>query len=73
MKRRDSIKTLLIGAVAGATVTTGTGCKTEGLETEIKAKATNALGLYGRLPKEKARDEQYSWKRNISMSMNWRL
>ena len=58
MKRRDSLKTLLIGAVAGAGLTTGVGCKTDadGVTTEIKETLTNAPGKYGRLPHEIARD-----------------
>ncbi|MEL6923026.1 MAG: gluconate 2-dehydrogenase subunit 3 family protein [Bacteroidota bacterium] len=59
MKRRDSIKTLLIGAVAGAGLTTGVGCQTDGTGTEaVKEQVSEQEGLYGRLPKEIARDQR---------------
>jgi len=57
MKRRDSLKTLLIGTVAGATLAS-TGCKTEGGTGPVVEDAANAPGLYGRTPEELARDKR---------------
>lgn len=52
MKRRDSLKTLLVGTVAGATLTS-TGCKTDTTGTpDVTGAEESPLGLYGRLPKE---------------------
>lgn len=53
MKRRDSLKSLLIGGVAGATITT-TGCKVAGDQEE---KLVKGLG-YGRLPSEEEHDKR---------------
>ena len=54
MKRRDTLKSLLIGGVAGATVTT-TGCKIENIETPEEA--VKGLG-YGRTPSEEKHDRK---------------
>ncbi len=58
MKRRDSLKTLLVGTVAGATAASSIGCKTDGAGTEEVADTKAGEGLYGRLPKEIERDKQ---------------
>jgi len=54
MKRRDSLKTLLIGAVGGATLGSTVGCREDGVTPEI---ATDN-GLYGRTPSELQWDEE---------------
>jgi hypothetical protein len=53
MKRRDSLKTMLIGAMAGTTLTTAVSC-----ETDEVAAVSNELGLYGRTNEEIKRDSQ---------------
>jgi len=57
MKRRDSLKYMLVGTIAGATVTTTTSCKTENgkIEEEVITKDEN---LYGRTPSEIEHDEE---------------
>ena len=55
MKRRDSLKTLLVGTIGGATLTTIPSCKTEPTEETIK---TNPSGLYGRTPAEIEHDKK---------------
>lgn len=55
MKRRDSLKTLLIGGIAGATIPLQ-GCRTDIVE-EAK-EAVSLDGAYGRTPAEKAHDEK---------------
>ena len=57
MKRRDHIKTLLIGAIAGASVGTTVSCQSDAKSTPEVATTTNPNGLYGRLPKEIERDQ----------------
>ena len=52
MNRRESFKSILLGAVAGATLTT-IGCKED---IPVVKEAVNELGLYGRTPKEIERD-----------------
>ncbi len=61
MKRRDSLKTLLVGTVAGATAATSLGCKTEtspGSTDETATQGSPTEGLYGRLPKEIEHDKK---------------
>lgn len=60
MKRRDTIKTLLIGTVAGTALGTSVSCKSDTVEAAVEeiATKTNPEGLYGRLPKEIERDER---------------
>lgn len=58
MKRRDSLKTLLVGTVAGATLGSTIGCKTDGTTTEEVINEVANTGLYGRLPEEIARDKK---------------
>ncbi len=53
MKRRETLKSLLIGGIAGATITT-TGCKIENIEGETVASEK----LYGRTPSEIEHDEK---------------
>ena len=55
MDRRDSLKSLLVGALAGATLTT-TGCEPE--MKEESAVIEESLGLYGRTPEEVKRDKE---------------
>ena len=54
MDRRDSLKTLLVGAIGGAALGT-TGCQTEQQTPSTKTTPEESL-LYGRTPKEKERD-----------------
>ena len=54
MDRRDTLKTLFVGSVAGATLTS-VGCKPS---TEAGEEAAQAEGLYGRLPEEIERDQR---------------
>ena len=56
MKRRESFKVILVGTVAGATLASAAGCKTEPAIEEA-AQATNNK-LYGRLPAEIEHDEK---------------
>ena len=62
MKRRETLKSLLIGGIAGATITTTGGCKIENYETEIPSDEK----FYGRTPAEIEHDEK-SWLNNTSM------
>jgi hypothetical protein len=57
MKRRDSLKTLLVGTIAGAAIGPAAGCKTEQTGEE-PAVETNEPGLYGRTPEELERDKK---------------
>ena len=57
MKRRDSLKYLLVGTIAGATVTSTTSCKTETGEVKEEVKKTSEK-LYGRTPSEIEYDEK---------------
>lgn len=54
MKRRDSLKTLLIGTITGATLGSAVSCK-EDSNSPILRKVTN--NLYGRTPAEQDWDE----------------
>ena len=59
MKRRDTLKTLLVGTVAGAAAASTIGCKTEGgAEVGEANKEAAKEGLYGRLPHEIERDKK---------------
>lgn len=58
MKRRDSLKTLLVGTVAGATLGSTIGCKTDGTTTTEATSGVADIGLYGRTPKEIAHDKK---------------
>lgn len=58
MKRRDSLKTLLVGTVAGATLGSTIGCKTDGTTTTEAISGVAEIGLYGRTPTEIAHDEK---------------
>ena len=49
MKRRDSLKTLLIGTITGATLGTAVSCKEDGTTPTISEVGNN---LYGRTPAE---------------------
>jgi len=57
MKRRDTLKTLLVGTVAGTTLGS-LGCKTDGEETIIDKALDNSAGLYGRTPSEIVHDKK---------------
>ena len=52
MKRRDSLKALLVGTIGSAAIVSSTGCKneTEGDNNELSN--VQETGLYGRTPKE---------------------
>jgi len=67
MKRRDTLKTLLIGTVAGTTLGS-LGCKTDGEETVVNKVLDNSAGLYGRTPKEKAHDEKIMAQEYLNVS-----
>ena len=59
MKRRDTLKTLLVGTVAAGAAASTIGCKTDGSPMSADtAKETSKEGLYGRLPHEIERDEK---------------
>ena len=53
MKRRDSLKTLLIGTITGATLGTAVSCKEDGTTSILPEVGNN---LYGRTPAEQAWD-----------------
>ena len=55
MKRRDSLKTLLVGGVAGTAIAT-TGCKTDNPSSSKQAPI--ASYDYGRTPEERTHDEK---------------
>lgn len=55
MHRRESLKALLIGGVAGANLTYLAGCKPGETPAETSTTPTGS-GLYGRTPEEAARD-----------------
>lgn len=55
MDRRDSLKTLLIGTIAGASLTTVAGCAPDGKTAET---GPNAPGLYGRTSEEIEHDKK---------------
>lgn len=55
MDRRESLKTLIVGTVAGATLGTAVACNTEAKEettVDTPVVEEGAPGLYGRTPKE---------------------
>lgn len=54
MDRRDSLKTLLVGTIAGATLATVGGCATD----STAAEPIKEAGLYGRTPEELKHDEK---------------
>lgn len=56
MKRRDSLKTLLIGTIGGATIGAAVGCEPEVATTDTTT--SQEEGLYGRLPEEIERDNK---------------
>lgn len=56
MDRRESLRTLLIGTVAGASLTTISSCSPDGKESAPSDMAEEAL--YGRTPAEIAHDEK---------------
>jgi hypothetical protein len=59
MKRRDTLKTLLVGAAAASAAVSTVGCKTDSSPMSADtAKETAKEGLYGRLPHEIERDEK---------------
>ena len=55
MDRRESLKSLIVGAAAGATLGTSACSTPEVAKEEV---TTKAAGLYGRTPEELARDER---------------
>lgn len=57
MKRRDTLKTLLVGTIGGATLASVPGCRTDTGEAIVEKKST---GLYGRTPAEIEHDEKIS-------------
>lgn len=59
MKRRDSLKYMLVGTIGGATLGTSSGCKTDASNASAN-EITNSKTEwnYGRTPKEKEHDEK---------------
>ena len=57
MDRRNTIKTILLGTVAGGAILTGTGCDPKE-KSQSKTSEENNLGDYGRTPAEKERDAE---------------
>jgi hypothetical protein len=57
MKRRDSLKYMLVGTIAGATVTSTTSCKTE-IDDAKGVVKDNTKNLYGRTPSETEHDDK---------------
>jgi len=57
MKRRDSLKYMLVGTIGGATLGTSVGCKTDSTKNE-EVDVTNSEWNYGRTPSEKEHDEK---------------
>jgi len=57
MKRRDSLKYMLVGTIAGATVTSTTSCKTE-IDDAKGVVKDNTKNLYGRTPSEIEHDDK---------------
>lgn len=57
MKRRDSLKYMLVGTIAGATVTSTTSCKTE-IDDAKGVVKDNTKNLYGRIPSEIEHDDK---------------
>ncbi|MFT4665099.1 MAG: hypothetical protein ACI8YQ_002576 [Polaribacter sp.] len=69
MKRRDSLKYLLVGTIGSTTIGSITGCKTDQPLDEEKATATE--NVYGRTPSEiehdeKIKEESYLNKHELS-------
>ncbi len=58
MKRRDSLKYMLVGTIAGATVTSTTSCNTENGEVVKEEVKKTEEKLYGRVPSEIEHDEK---------------
>ena len=58
MKRRDTLKTLLVGTIGGATIGTTVGCQDTSSNPDVKPEEVIEEGVYGRLPKEKERDQR---------------
>lgn len=60
MDRRESLKTLMVGTLAGASLGTAVSCKTEGEGAEVDQPSVTVdeEKLYGRLPEELERDER---------------
>lgn len=58
MDRRDSLKTLLVGTIAGATLGSTIACKTEVKDVKDTITTVTGEGLYGRTPSEIAHDEK---------------
>ncbi len=58
MKRRDTLKTLLVGTVGGATLGSTIGCKTDGTDSATSPTTVIDEVLYGRIPKEIERDQK---------------
>jgi len=57
MDRRDTLKTLLVGTLGGATLGT-VGCKTDGKGIAPDTQTNTDLPLYGRLPEEIEHDQK---------------
>lgn len=56
MKRRDSLKTIVVGTLGGVTLgTTASSCQNEGVQSKTESEAP---GLYGRTPEELDRDRR---------------
>lgn len=58
MDRRESLKTLMVGTLAGASLGTAVGCQTDSKTDQVAPPPAEETGLYGRTPEEKLWDEK---------------
>jgi len=58
MKRRDSLKALLVGTIGSAAIVSSTGCENETENSNNEVPNVQENGLYGRTPKEIEHDEK---------------
>ena len=58
MKRRDSLKALLVGTIGSAAIVSSTGCKNDAEDSNNEVPKVQENGLYGRTPKEIEHDEK---------------
>jgi len=58
MKRRDSLKALLVGTIGSAAIVSSTSCKNESEDSNNEIPKVQENGLYGRTPKEIEYDEK---------------
>ena len=61
MKRRDSLKALLVGTIGSAAIVSSTGCNNEATKIDDVSEVA-PTGLYGRVPSEIEHDEKVNAK-----------